>query len=127
MNAHVNVEAQTAPAFKRPVMLRVLGDEVKQLDRWVTEDRLSPFEAEARLDAWNLKAPPNWYRYEKYAATGVWEPPPVREREYRTPQATVDAFFGWVVRQDEAYQRRWLAEHPKDEAYLRKLLREKSK
>jgi hypothetical protein len=121
VNAHVNIEAQTPAAFKRPVMLRVLGDEVRQLDSWVKEDRLSPFEAEARLDAWKLKAPPNWYRYEKFAATGVWEPVPEREREYRTPKATEDAFFGVVVRQDKAAQERWLKQHPKDADHLMKL------
>jgi hypothetical protein len=49
------------------------------------------------------------------------------KKEYRTPQGTIDAFFGWVVRQDQAYQSRWLAEHPRDEAYLRKLWEDKCK
>jgi len=45
--------------------------------------------------------------------------------KYRTPQATIDAFFGWIVRQDEPTQARWLAEHPQDAPYLRKLWEEK--
>ena len=53
--------------------------------------------------------------------------PPPSKPEYRTPQATVDCFFGWIVRQDEATQARWLAEHPKDAAYLRKLWEDKCK
>jgi hypothetical protein len=55
------------------------------------------------------------------------KPPPPSKPEYRTPQATVDCFFGWIVRQDEATQARWLAEHPKDAAYLRKLWEDKCK
>ena len=54
-------------------------------------------------------------------------PEPPFKKEYRTPQGTIDAFFGWVVRQDQAYQARWLAQHPKDEAYLRKLWEDKCK
>jgi hypothetical protein len=49
------------------------------------------------------------------------EPPKKSKTEYRTPQATVDTFFGWIVRQDEAAQERWLAEHPKDAPYLQRL------
>jgi hypothetical protein len=55
----------------------------------------------------------------------IAEPP--AKSEYRTPQATIDAFFGWIVRQDKAAQQRWLAEHSRDEAYLRKLWEDKCK
>ena len=54
-------------------------------------------------------------------------PEPPSKKEYRTPQGTIDAFFGWVVRQDQAYQARRLAEHPRDEAHLRKLWEDKCK
>jgi len=68
---------------------------------------------------------------DRWRHTGELPPAVVPEsspkKEYRTPQATIDAFFGWVVRQDQTYQARWLAEHPRDEAYLRKLWEDKCK
>ncbi len=53
----------------------------------------------------------------------IAEPP--SKNQYRTPQATLDAFFGWIVRQDEATQAHWLAEHPEDAPLIRRLWREK--
>jgi hypothetical protein len=42
-------------------------------------------------------------------------------RPYRTPQATIDAFW-YVVRLDDAdHLKRWLAQHPRDVAALQKL------
>jgi hypothetical protein len=73
---------------------------------------------------WELDDPRDRWKH-----TGELPPPRVEEppkvKPYRTPQATIDAFFGWVIRQDEAAQARWLAEHPKDAPYIRKLLEEK--
>jgi hypothetical protein len=54
-------------------------------------------------------------------------PEPHSKKQCRTPQATIDAFFGWIVRQDKAAQQRWLAEHSRDEPYLRKLWEDKCK
>jgi hypothetical protein len=63
-----------------------------------------------------------------YPELMVEEAKPLRKQwEYRTPQATVDAFFGWIVRQDEVMQGQWLADHPRDAAYLRELWRKKCK
>jgi hypothetical protein len=68
---------------------------------------------------------------DRWRHTGELPPAAVPElpskREYRTPQATIDAFFGWVVRQDHAYQSRWLRRHPRDADHLKKLWREKCK
>jgi hypothetical protein len=47
-------------------------------------------------------------------------PKPVKP-SYRTPQATVDAFWYVVRNHDEAYLTRWLTEHAKDTRYLQKL------
>jgi hypothetical protein len=54
----------------------------------------------------------------------VPEPEPSK-RTYRTPPSTVDAFFGWIIRQDEETQIRWLAKHPQDSRYLQSLLEAK--
>ena len=132
--------------IKLPPAIQALRDEIRALDRYKRSGGLNQLECDARLDEWRIKFPPGMYRYDRLALQNIWlddmaaetivrgweahdesQPAKPARKEYRTPQSTIDAFFGWVVRQDEAYQRRWLAEHPKDEAYLRKLLREKSK
>jgi hypothetical protein len=129
--------------IKLPPAIQALRDEIRALDRYKRGGRLNQLDCDARLDEWHITYPPGMERYDKLALLAVWEDDMAAEiilrkweaqeesqpakKEYRTPQSTIDAFFGWVVRQDEAHQRRWLAEHPKDEAYLRKLLREKSK
>jgi hypothetical protein len=64
-----------------------------------------------------------WTHTGELPPAAIAEPP--SKNEYRTPQATLDAFFGWVVRQNEATQAHWLAEHPKDAPFIRKLWREK--
>jgi hypothetical protein len=138
--------AATQNGIKLPPALQALRDEIRVLDRYMRGGRLNQLDCDGRLDEWRIKYPPGMDRYDKLALLGVWDddmaaeiivrgweaqdesqPTKPAKKEYRTPQSTIDAFFGWVVRQDEAYQRCWLAEHPKDEAYLRKLLREKSK
>jgi hypothetical protein len=70
-----------------------------------------------------------WSTYQRWEAedSSRPKPPAPSKPEYRTPQATVDCFFGWIVRQDRATQARWLAEHPKDAPYLRKLWEDKCK
>jgi hypothetical protein len=132
--------------IKLPPAIQALRDEIRALDRYKRKGQLNQLECDARLDEWGISYPPGMDRYDRLALLGVWEddmaaeiivrgwesPPRAegfkrRKKEYRLAQSTIDAFFGWVVQQDEAYQRRWLAEHPKDEVYLRKLLREKSK
>ena len=121
-------DLQVSNGIELPVVFQALRDEIRTLDRYIRKGGLTQLEAEARLDAWDLKYPPGWHRFEKFAVLGVWEEePPTPKREYRTPQATVDAFFGWIVRQDEPTQARWLAEHPKDAGYLKKLWEEKCK
>lgn len=48
-----------------------------------------------------------------------------KERPYRTPEATEQAFF-YVVRQnDPAQLEQWLAEHPRDARYLQQQLEKK--
>ena len=86
--------------------------------------RLTPEQALNRVD----RALDVWHRQDEILRD--WKTKECTERvepkpEYRTPQSTIDAFFGWIVRQDTETQARWLAQHPKDEAYLRKLWSEK--
>jgi len=44
-----------------------------------------------------------------------------KPRVYRTPEATVSAFWYVVGLNDPAHLKRWLAEHPQDSRYLQKL------
>lgn len=73
---------------------------------------------------WELADPRDRWRW-----TG--EPPPlapaeiVKERPYRTPQATVDAFF-FVARNEPGRLRAWLENHPRDAAFLHRLWKEKT-
>jgi hypothetical protein len=47
-------------------------------------------------------------------------------RPYRTPQATIDAFFFVTRLDDPDYLARWLDQHPADEKYLCKLWKAKN-
>jgi hypothetical protein len=47
-------------------------------------------------------------------------------RHYRTPQATVDAFFFVTRLDDPDYLARWLDQHPRDEKFLCKLWKAKN-
>jgi hypothetical protein len=56
------------------------------------------------------------------------EPPPVAEilatakqKPYRTPQSTIDAFFHVAALGDADYLLRWLAQHLLDASHLRKI------
>jgi hypothetical protein len=51
--------------------------------------------------------------------------PRAEPRPYRTPQATVEAFFFVVAMQDPQRLQAWLADHPRDAAFLMKRLQEK--
>jgi len=128
-----------------PIPVQALGNEIRVLRRYVAARRLTKFEAQTRLAAWNISCPPGMYRFTELAllrSYGIEDLHPnevseailnhveegePKKREYRTPQATIDAFLGWIVRQDQATQTRWLADRPKDAAYLRKLWSEKCK
>jgi hypothetical protein len=57
---------------------------------------------------------------EPKAILQVPEPEPPK-RSYYTPQSTISAFWYAVGLNDENYLTQWIAEHPKDAAYLRKL------
>ncbi|MCA1546314.1 hypothetical protein I6F36_05785 [Bradyrhizobium sp. BRP19] len=50
---------------------------------------------------------------------------PVKERPYRTPQATVDAFFYVVRNETPARLTAWLNDHPRDAAYLHKIWKDR--
>jgi hypothetical protein len=87
----------------------------------------------AEMGALDLVYPMAAAEYDRRNIYQRWEaedasrpkPPTPPKPEYRTPQATIDAFFGWIVRQDKDVQERWLAEHPKDAPYLRKIMESK--
>ncbi|WP_119268365.1 hypothetical protein [Taklimakanibacter deserti] len=48
-------------------------------------------------------------------------------RIYRTPKATVDAFWYVVRTYNDEYVNRWLDEHPSDKAFLLDLYRQRQK
>jgi hypothetical protein len=92
-----------ADAFEREIMLRA-ADLVRQWER-----------ADPR-DAWRHTgeaSPP-------LAPTQVIRPAP-----YQTPQSTIDAFWYVVSNKDADGVADWLADHPRDETYLKKILERK--
>jgi hypothetical protein len=53
-------------------------------------------------------------------------PAPERPREYRTPGATVNAFWHVASLDDPDHLARWLDQHPRDEKFLCKLWKAKN-
>jgi hypothetical protein len=83
------------------------------------------------VTSWELADPRDSWRH-----TGEPPPPvsvrnsdiaakPNAPRSYRTPQATVDAFFCVLKTKDAAGIAEWLADHPRDEKYLQKIWEQK--
>src|SRR5262249_48629562 len=85
-------------------------------------DQVSP-----RIVLWDLadprdrwrhtgERPPSWsFRNGPFPKTDSRKP------EYQTPQSTIAAFWFVVRLEDETYLTRWLADHPQDAPYLKKL------
>ena|SRR5215208_2685197 len=139
MNAHVSISplAVSDPHIRKLLQLaglrfmctraRWLDSEAMQIGIALKSGAMSSDEVDARLDklgALDLVYP------ELMGAEMIepeQPPPALKIREYRTPQSTIDALFGWIVRQDEATQARWLADRPKDAPYLRRLWESKCK
>jgi hypothetical protein len=86
------------------------------------DDIVTCWELADPRDAWRHtgEAPPpeNFRNSDIQGAAG--KPP-----QYRTPQSVVDAFWYVVQTQDPASIGAWLADHPSDKTYLRKILEQK--
>jgi hypothetical protein len=80
---------------ERYLLQRQAADVARMIDRWEADD---------------AKRPPA---------------PPIRKPPYRTPQATVDAFWYVVRLRDPKRLQEWLNNHPKDAPFLRAQLRGK--
>jgi hypothetical protein len=95
------------------------------------------------LDEWRITYPPGMYRYDRLALQGEWHDDmaadiivrgwetlaPIRaegvrkpNREYRIPQATIDAFWYLVRLKEPDRLAAWLDDHPREKSYLKKLL-----
>jgi hypothetical protein len=150
MNAHVRVASPLAvsdPEIRKLLQLaglrfmcsraQWLNDEGIRLGKSLKSGATTSEEVDLRLEEMGMldlvypelmmSSDYDWtYQHiQCWGADGRPKPKEQSKPEYRTPQATVDAFFGWIVRQDETTQARWLAEHPNDAPYLRKLWEEK--
>lgn len=69
---------------------------------------------------WERADPRDAWKYTgEHPPRTIIAPAPVQP--YRTPQATVDAFWYVVSLDDPDYLARWLAEHPDDSTFLVKL------
>jgi hypothetical protein len=99
------------------------GPEFFCIDYYPEELSLSELERRAELRAQEEIA---WIVAQMEAADPPYEPPPPAEPQpYRTPQATVDAFWYVVRLADPAQLAAWLDDHPKDEFFLLNLLERK--
>jgi hypothetical protein len=137
------MNASVQAGIKLPIALRALRDEIRTLDRYIRQGRLSQDEAAARLDEWGIIYVPRMHRFDRPALFGVWEDepednifeedilkhfksmkqplPPKTERQYRTPQATIDAYRYLKRDADPARLEQWLKAHPRDAGFLRGL------
>ena len=124
---------------KLPPVLEALRDEIRTLDRYVRQGLLSQDEAECRLSEWDIRMVPGMYRHRRLATLAVWKDdyveedilkhfksmrqplPPKGERQYRTPQATIDAYLYLKREADAVRLDQWLKAHPRDADYLRSL------
>jgi hypothetical protein len=87
------------------------------------DDLVKQWELADPRDRWKHTgepAPPSAFRNVDFPATLA----PIRQH-YRTPQATVDAFWYVVSLCKPEYLKAWLADHPRDTPYLLKLLENK--
>jgi hypothetical protein len=101
------------------IMAEAFGEELPELQAGVDE-MVRRLELQDPRDRWQHTGeapPPDIVRNSDVAGPQRAKPKP-----YQTPQSTIDAFF-YVVRQDDvARLDTWLADHPKDAAFLLKLL-----
>jgi hypothetical protein len=82
-------------------------------------DLVRQWEMQDPRDAWRHTGeipPPVAFRNADFPGT----PAPIRQH-YRTPQATIDAFFYVAGLNDAEYLKRWLKQHPRDAETLCKL------
>jgi hypothetical protein len=88
-----------------------------------TADLVRQWEMQDPRDAWRHTGetpPPVVFRNADFAGAA----PPSRQH-YRTPAATVNAFWHVVSLCNPEYLKAWLADHPRDRPYLLKLLENK--
>jgi hypothetical protein len=96
------------------------GPEFFCIDYYPEELSLAELERRAELRAEEEIA---WIVSQMEAADGPYEPPrPAEPPPYRTPQATIDAFWYVVGLGDPERFKAWLANHPRDASFLLKLL-----
>jgi hypothetical protein len=73
------------------------------------------------VQQWELADPRDRWRYTGEQRPRTIEPAPTGAQPYRTPQATIDAFWYVASLDDPDYLKRWLAGHSRDVAALQKL------
>jgi hypothetical protein len=67
----MNAPSQTG--IKLPPAILALRDEIRTLDKYIRQGRLTQDEADARLDEWAIAFAPGMHRYDRLALMGVWE------------------------------------------------------
>jgi hypothetical protein len=77
------------------------------------------------VEQWERADPRDRWRHTGEQPPHTIEPAPTAAKPYRTPQATIDAFWYVVRLADPARLSAWLDDHPKDEFFLLNLLERK--
>jgi hypothetical protein len=91
---------------------------------WDDDDIVKCWEVADPRDAWRHtgeKPPPTSVRN-----SDIGTKPTTTARSYRTPQATIDAFWFVIRLDDPEYLKRWFARHPLDVPALVKLYERKN-
>ena len=117
------VQGIIAAPFERFRARAAAEIEAEELATFEPEPTDLPLDYAAQIvRQWEMSDPRDAWRHTGEAPPKAIPVPAAIGQLYRTPQPTIDAFW-YVVRQDDvARLDTWLADHPKDAAFLLKLL-----
>jgi hypothetical protein len=135
MNAHVRIEnpAELIREFQRKEALfdKVCHDWAARSALGLASKQMAADHLQHLAEGWGLiEVYGQAEIQERMAEAFVWaerapEDPP--KPKYKTPRSTIDAFWYVVRLKDPAHLLRWLDEHPRDSAFLKKLLEDRCK
>jgi hypothetical protein len=83
--------------IKLPPAIQALRDEIRALDRYMREGRLTQSDADARLDEWQIAPAPGMYRFDRLALFGVWDDDLWKEEILRHWQANPNFLLAKTV------------------------------
>ena len=120
IDRHEMVDDGEGPEFYCPEPDKLTLDELQR-----RADLIRQIEIAAIVRGMELNDARDAWRYTGEAPPPISAAAPGPRSHYRTPQATVEAFWFVVRLDDPDYLARWLAQHPADGSHLFKLWKAK--